>query len=117
MDHFVELVFLPVGIGFGPVAVEPETADLAVLGTQDLDTLVKILKICVKIVFKVGMMPVKGGVVEEWNDISFAAFIYKLRDQIPSDRGVGGVKIGKSPGIIKGETFVVTGPTYAWKKV
>ena len=48
-DHRVQLIFLPVGLLLAPVAVEPESADRAVVGAEDLDRLVEIVQVGVEV--------------------------------------------------------------------
>ena len=67
-DHLVERVLLPVLVRFGPVAVEPKPADLAVFGAENLHGIAQILEIRLEIAVEIGVVPVERGVIEERHD-------------------------------------------------
>ena len=101
-DGSVQGIFFPVRItGLAPGAVEPQSADGAVVGAQQLDTFPQVAKICREICFKGFLVPVKQRMVEEGLDACFPTGIHEFPDQIPA-AAVDRIEIGKTAGVVQG---------------
>ena len=85
-DGRVKRILLPISILLAPISVKPKTADLAVILAKQLNALAQILKIAVKIVIEVGVVPIERGMVEERNYTVLIAGIDELADEIASRR-------------------------------
>ena len=108
-DDLVKCVFFPILVRLGPVAVEPQTADLAVFGAEDFNGIAQILQICLEIVVEARIVPVKGGVIEERNDADIVAGIDIFADEVTADGAVRCVVGVQTLGIEQREALVVTG--------
>jgi hypothetical protein len=107
-DGGVQLILAPGLLRLRPVAVKPQTADLAVVLAKRLYTLSEVFEIGVEVFGIVGMRPVEGRVIENGHDIMLSTGVHKLTDEVAPNCGYR-VIIVQSAGVVEREAVVMTG--------
>ena len=85
-NRSVEGVLFPIVVGFIPHTVKPKPTDFAVVFTQNLNAVAKVLQVFFEVRFIAFLVPVQKRVVEEGNDAFRIARIHEFTHEVAPDK-------------------------------